>query len=179
MDFYEEYVRPDRERARSKHKTYSSRQPARQAHARAFGDFTCRHCQQPVSADPARSHVNHRNHCPYCLWSRHVDLAEAGDRLAACKAEMEPVGLAFKRRHKRYAGELPGELMLVHHCTGCGALSINRIAADDGPAALWEVFDASLAQAPAWRAIAQAAGLELLGHAAREQVLAAVFGRAR
>jgi hypothetical protein len=176
MDFYEAYVRPDSRRARSKHNTFASRPHAGLARERAFGDFTCRHCQRPVSADPARSRVNHRNHCPYCLWSRHVDLAEAGDRLAACKAEMEPVGLAFKRRHKKYAGDQPGELMLVHRCTGCGTLSINRIAADDGPAALRAVYETSLAQAPTWQGDAQAAGIDLLDESDRGRVQSAGLG---
>jgi len=117
--------------------------------ARHFGDFECLHCGKPVMSTPEVSGVNHRNHCPYCLWSRHVDLYEAGDRLAACKEPMEPTGLAFKRIHKKYAPLQPGELMLVHRCAGCQAISLNRLAADDLPPALWDVFQASLAAPPA------------------------------
>jgi hypothetical protein len=109
-------------------------------HSRLFGDFTCLHCQREVLSDSAISGVLHRNHCPYCLWSRHVDLFESGDRLAVCKGPMPPVALAFKRPRKKYAPLQPGELQLVHRCAECGALSLNRLAADDLPPAVWDVF---------------------------------------
>ncbi|MBG0788400.1 MAG: RNHCP domain-containing protein [Anaerolineaceae bacterium] len=94
-------------------------------------DFTCKNCGRYVSARTAISGVVNRNHCPYCLHSRHVDLFEAGDRLCACKGVMAPVGLTVKRSRDKYARGLQGELMLVHRCETCGGLSINRIAADD------------------------------------------------
>ena len=103
-------------------------------------DFTCKHCGHYVSARTAISGVVNRNHCPYCLHSRHVNLFAAGDRLCACKALMAPVGLAFKRTRDKYAGGSQGELMLVHRCLGCGALSINRIAADDDTVKIFEAF---------------------------------------
>jgi hypothetical protein len=110
----------------------------------AFGDFRCAHCNTIVSSAHLLSGVNNRNHCPYCLWSRHLDLHAAGDRLSACKAPMQPLALTTKRSRNKY-GSGRGELMLVHLCTGCGAVSINRIAADDDAETLLEVFNASLA----------------------------------
>lgn len=92
--------------------------------------FRCIHCRRFVTLDERFSGVHNRNHCPYCLWSRHMDLITPGDRLAACKSAMRPVGLTFKRRQKKYSSG-QGELMLIHQCTGCGRLSINRTAADD------------------------------------------------
>jgi len=94
-------------------------------------DFTCKHCGHYVSARTEVSGVVNRNHCPYCLHSRHVDLFEPGDRLCACKGVMAPIGLTVKRSRDKYASGLRGELMLVHRCTACGVFSINRIAADD------------------------------------------------
>jgi hypothetical protein len=120
------------------------------------GNFLCLHCRQPVSFDPIRSAVHNRNHCPYCLWSRHVDLVQAGDRLAACKAPMRPVGVAVKRTRKKYTGQAmskhpggdpqggTGELMLVHQCVECGKARVNRVAADDCYHTLWSVFEFSL-----------------------------------
>src|SRR5512147_2229255 len=96
-----------------------------------FGDFRCAHCHALVSSAHLFSGVNNRNHCPYCLWSCHLDLFAAGDRLSACKAPMQPIGLTMKPGRNKYRPEAHGELMLVHACTGCGSLSINRIAADD------------------------------------------------
>lgn len=96
-------------------------------------DFTCKNCGQIVSSQTFVSGVVHRNHCPYCLHSRHVDLFEAGDRLCACKSLMAPVGLTIKRSRDKYTIHRNGELMLVHRCKECGGLAINRIAADDDP----------------------------------------------
>jgi hypothetical protein len=108
-----------------------------------FGDFVCIKCHNFVSAEVAFSGVHHRNHCPYCLSSRHLDLFKAGDRLSACKAGMEPVALSLKKTHKKYADESGGEVMLVHLCEACDKISINRIAADDNIDALLQVFEAS------------------------------------
>ena len=107
------------------------------------GSFQCLHCHYHVSTEPLYAGVQNRNHCPYCLWSRHVDWKEAGDRLAVCRSEMQPVGLAFKLTRKKYAST-DGELMLVHLCRECGKVSINRLAADDDPAKVLEVFENSL-----------------------------------
>lgn len=96
-------------------------------------DFTCKNCGQIVSAQSFISGVVHRNHCPYCLHSRHVDLFEAGDRLCACKNLMAPVGLTIKNSRDKYTHHRNGELMLVHRCKHCGGIAINRIAADDDP----------------------------------------------
>jgi hypothetical protein len=103
-------------------------------------DFTCKQCGYMVSAYKAFSGVVNRNHCPYCLYSQHVDLFAAGDRLCACKGLMKPVGLTIKKKRDKYAKDQQGELMLVHRCTECGQLSINRIAADDDPCKLVDVF---------------------------------------
>jgi hypothetical protein len=100
-------------------------------------------CHNFVSAETALSGVQNRNHCPYCLASRHLDLFEAGDRLSACKAPMRPVALTLKKTNKKYVGSQSGELMLVHQCQDCGRVSINRIAADDNVAAVLEIFEGS------------------------------------
>lgn len=82
--------------------------------------FKCRHCHRFVCPLPSGGH--HRNHCPFCLYSRHVDERKSGDRLSACGASMEPVGY-FQRPN--------GEYVVVHHCMGCDEERFNRIAADD------------------------------------------------
>jgi len=90
------------------------------------------------------SGVNNRNHCPYCLWSCHLDLYFAGDRLSACKAPMNPIGLTMKQSRNKYRLSPRGELMLIHECVECKSLSINRIATDDDPDAVLSVFRSSL-----------------------------------
>lgn len=92
--------------------------------------FTCLICKFPVRSEIEFSGVLNRNHCPYCLWSRHVDLWQAGDRLSACKMPMQPIALTFKKSRNKY-GTSKGELMVIHQCQACEAISINRIAADD------------------------------------------------
>src|SRR5512141_599754 len=112
--------------------------------ASSFGDFKCVHCGVIVSSAHFLSGVNNRNHCPYCLWSCHLDLYAAGDRLSACKGQMKPIGLTMKNGRNKYRLEKRGELMLIHQCIECGALSINRIAADDDPSIIVDVFQKSL-----------------------------------
>lgn len=85
--------------------------------------FICEHCRAPVSTNRFIG-TSHRNHCPFCLWSKHVDEKISGDRKSRCHGMMKPIGLAFKKS---------GELMLVHLCQRCGKESRNRIAGDDDP----------------------------------------------
>ena len=112
-------------------------------HSASFGDFRCAHCHALVSSAHVLSAVNNRNHCPYCLWSCHLDLYAAGDRLSACKAPMKPVGLTMKKGRNKYQREARGELMLIHECVECKTLSINRIAADDDPGTIVSAFQES------------------------------------
>jgi hypothetical protein len=107
-----------------------------------FQEFRCLHCQVLVHINHRYAGVNNRNHCPYCLWSRHLDEFKAGDRMSACKAAMKPIGLTLKESHNKYRSN-SGELMLVHLCQDCGRVIINRIAADDYPPTIMQVFQES------------------------------------
>lgn len=60
------------------------------------------------------------NHCPQCLWSKHVDV-DPGDRAADCGGLMEPIDLYFKG----------GKWIIVHRCQSCGYKSINKIKEED------------------------------------------------
>jgi hypothetical protein len=105
--------------------------------------FQCHHCQAYVYTLPAFSGVLNRNHCPFCLWSRHMDHYQPGDRMSACKASMQPIGLTVKRNRNKYGPGGFGELMLIHRCNDCGKLSINRIASDDQADRLMELYRGS------------------------------------
>ncbi len=83
-------------------------------------EFKCGHCRTFVG--PPISGGRHRNHCPLCLYSRHVDRQTPGDRLSDCRSLMEPVGTWFRRN---------GEQVIVHRCLGCGVERNCRVAADD------------------------------------------------
>lgn len=128
----------------------------------SFEDFRCAHCRVIVSAAHLISGVNNRNHCPYCLWSCHLDLFAAGDRLSACKAPMKPIGLTMKPGRNKYRRDAGGELMLIHQCVECKTLSINRIAADDDSETILAVFQASLTSGGQIHARCQEYGIVML-----------------
>ena len=138
-------------------------------------DFTCKHCGIFVTSLTPISGVINRNHCPYCLWSRHLDLYEAGDRLCACKASMRPIGLTIKQTRKKYA-QSGGELMLVHLCVECGAVSINRIAADDLTERILDVFEDSLAEMENISGAVNLGRIQLLGPDKYPLIRARLFG---
>jgi len=99
--------------------------PRDQRNRRGPDTFRCRHCRLdvPMWAPGTR----HRNHCPTCLWSRHLDDRVPGDRAASCRAAMEPIAVSVRE---------DGEWALVHRCAGCRLERVNRIAGDDNPHAL-------------------------------------------
>jgi hypothetical protein len=83
-------------------------------------EFKCRHCRAFIG--PTVGGGRHRNHCPFCLHSRHVDDRRPGDRASDCGATMAPVA-RFDRPG--------GEPVIIHRCLGCGLERHNRLAADD------------------------------------------------
>ncbi|MGW2397570.1 RNHCP domain-containing protein [Kitasatospora sp. NPDC001664] len=85
-------------------------------------DFRCVSCRLDVSLDAPGT--AHRNHCPNCLASLHVDRRIPGDRASDCRGRMEPLGLSVRP---------DGEWLIIHQCLSCGELSANRTAGDDNP----------------------------------------------
>ena len=85
-------------------------------------DFNCEHCGFAVTGN------GFTNHCPQCLWSKHVDI-HPGDRLATCGGLMEPVGSMEKR----------GERIIVHKCIVCGYRKNNVVNSGDNATVLIEV----------------------------------------
>ena len=100
--------------------------------------FKCGRCRTFVG--PTVSGGRHRNHCPLCLTSRHVDLRRQGDRSIPCRALMSAIGVAYRA---------DGEQMVVHRCNGCGIERQNRVAADDNPTALLRLPPVLPARRPA------------------------------
>lgn len=83
--------------------------------------FTCKYCGWIVTPQGAGS--DHRNHCPNCLYSLHLDI-EPGDPESDCGGIMEPISVWIRRK---------GEWAVLHRCKRCGTIHSNRIAADDNP----------------------------------------------
>ena len=80
-------------------------------------NFVCDNCQKNV--EPLGKSC--RNHCPVCLYSKHVDEFTPGDRKSICQEKMEPVALERE-------GE---ELIVVHKCQKCNKTIRNKSAPDD------------------------------------------------
>ncbi len=86
---------------------------------RYIEDFICTYCGTSVTGN------GYTNHCPKCLWSRHVDV-NPGDRAASCHGMMEPVGLIIKQDN----------YMVIHCCTTCGIEKKNKTSKNDSFEAL-------------------------------------------
>jgi hypothetical protein len=129
------------EKARSKDTVTPRNQHStrRANHAEAW--FTCIHCCQPVvpASGEAGCGTTQRNHCPVCLWSRHVDDETPGDRASECQGAMEPVAVWARPG---------GDWAIIHRCRACGELRSNRIAGDDNELALVALAVRALAQPP-------------------------------
>ncbi len=98
--------------------------------------FLCVHCGNTVV--PSEYGTEHRNHCPHCLWSVHVDI-RPGDRRSGCRGEMEPIGVWIKGRR---------EWSLIHRCKRCGLMRTNRIAGDDDEVRLFSLAARPLTEMP-------------------------------
>ncbi|MBQ8288553.1 MAG: RNHCP domain-containing protein [Clostridia bacterium] len=78
--------------------------------------FVCAHCGRQVLPLKKTS----RNHCPFCLWSLHLDV-NPGDRASDCGGELEPVS-ALPDPKRGY--------IIIHKCRKCGELRRNKAAYD-------------------------------------------------
>lgn len=77
--------------------------------------FICENCGEKIS--PV-TNGSYRNHCPICLYSKHVDIVP-GDRLNECEGLMKPIGI----RHK------PGKgFQIIHRCLKCEEEKANIVA---------------------------------------------------
>lgn len=108
----------------------------RRRHRGTSDGFTCKQCGRAVG--PCQYGSEHRNHCPWCLCSIHVDDAP-GDRSSVCHSVMEPIAVWVRR---------DGEWAIVHRCRGCGCLKSNRIGADDDPWALMALAARAVSRPP-------------------------------
>lgn len=81
--------------------------------------FICAHCKKQI--EPL-AHGSYRNHCPYCLYSLHVDKDGPGDRASTCLSLMRP-------DHVDHDGKKGW--IIVHICTKCGKTIPNKTTEDD------------------------------------------------
>ena len=77
-------------------------------------NFVCENCGHKVIGD------GYTNHCPECLWSKHVDIFP-GDRSEICGGLMEPIGLKVEG----------GKESIFHKCIKCGETRICKVSNSD------------------------------------------------
>ena len=80
-------------------------------------EFVCENCGKHVK----KLGYSCRNHCPYCLYSKHVDI-NPGDRSEECHGLLKPIGLEIDSK-KGY--------ILRFQCQKCGKITKNKAAEDD------------------------------------------------
>ena len=78
--------------------------------------FLCDNCGYKVE----KLNYTARDHCPNCLWSKHVDI-NPGDRLNDCQGLMKPIGIEkYKNTYK-----------IIYKCIKCNQIHKNIMANDD------------------------------------------------
>ncbi len=77
-------------------------------------NFVCENCGFEVIGD------GYTNHCPRCLWSRHVDVFP-GDRDENCGGLMRPAGIKIEK----------GGEVIVHKCEKCGDVRLCKVSKVD------------------------------------------------
>lgn len=77
-------------------------------------DFSCEHCGANVKGN------GYTNHCPACLWSKHVDI-NPGDRAASCGGLMKPTSIENEN----------GEYVITHTCQKCSYKKRNKVSVND------------------------------------------------
>lgn len=77
----------------------------------------CLNCNRKIKK---LTNGSYRNHCPFCLYSLHVD-NHPGDRASACHGLMAPIGLTYKAKKS---------WQLIHGCHKCGIQVVNKVAID-------------------------------------------------
>ena len=79
-------------------------------------EFVCENCKKQVN----KLNYTARDHCPYCLYSKHVDI-NPGDRNNPCKGLLKPITIEkYKNTYK-----------IIYKCLKCNQNHKNIIAKDD------------------------------------------------
>ena len=79
-------------------------------------EFICENCKKKVG----KLEYSARDHCPYCLYSKHVDI-NPGDRNNLCQGLLIPIDIEkYKNTYK-----------IIYKCSICGQIHKNIAATDD------------------------------------------------
>lgn len=86
--------------------------------------FKCEKCGNKVK----RLEYTARDHCPFCLYSKHVDI-NPGDRQNSCKGLLKPIGIEkYKNTFK-----------IIYKCEKCNKEHKNIMAKDDNMDVIIEI----------------------------------------
>lgn len=82
---------------------------------RNIENFTCEKCGYQVTGD------GYTDHCPKCLYGKHVDANLPGDRQSSCHGMLRPTGIRIKEQKQQ----------IQYTCETCGKVSYCKIAKED------------------------------------------------
>ena len=87
-------------------------------------EFICENCHKKVD----KLNYTARDHCPYCLYSKHVDI-NPGDRMNPCKGMLKPINIEkYKDTYK-----------IIYKCEKCHKEHKNIMAIDDNYDVILEI----------------------------------------
>jgi len=81
--------------------------------------FECENCNTNIEK---HTEWSARNHCPFCLYSKHLDKEFPWDRNSECLWIMEPIWIDYKKNKWN---------MIKHRCEKCRKEILNKVAPDD------------------------------------------------
>lgn len=90
-------------------------------------EFICENCGTKVE----KLGYSCRNHCPNCLYSKHVD-KNPGDREEECHGMLKPIDIEINSK-KGY--------VIVFKCIKCGAIRKNKVAEDDNMEEIYRIIE--------------------------------------
>ncbi|MEM0106828.1 MAG: RNHCP domain-containing protein [Candidatus Micrarchaeaceae archaeon] len=83
-------------------------------------NFICKHCGMHIKGN------GYTDHCPYCLWSLHVDI-NPGDRQSNCGGLMKPIRTIYEN----------SSIIIYYKCTKCNIMKRVKAAKDDNEELLY------------------------------------------
>ncbi len=91
---------------------------------RKIENFVCEKCGEKVIGD------GYTDHCPACLWGKHMDEETPGDRESGCKGLMKP----------EYAEYIGGKTRIYYKCLSCGHKFVVRVGKNDDYGKIAEIM---------------------------------------
>lgn len=92
--------------------------------------FVCEMCGKEVS--PLK--YTARDHCPYCLVSKHVD-NNPGDRECDCHGMLKPISIESSKK---------GRYKIIYNCQRCNIIKKNIAAKDDDINKIIEIMSSQI-----------------------------------